>query len=111
MASEPETTEQDDLLQEIKTSIDDLETEIDEEIEKGKGTIADLAVDIRTRVQELRDGEQDPTQTNLEKLEGKLDELSAEIKEEVDEGTKKASSIVDDVKRQVQELEQKIRGD
>lgn len=111
MASEPETTEQDDFLQEIKARLDDLEAELEEEIEKGKGTIADLTDDIRTRIQELRDGEQEPTQANLEKLEAKLDELSAEIKAEIDERTKKASSIVDDLKRQVKAFEQKIRGD
>lgn len=111
MASEPETTEQDDRLQEIKARLDDFEAELEGEIEKGKGTIADLTDDIRTRIQELRDGEQEPSQTNLEQLEGKLDELSTEIKEEFDEGTKTATSILDDLKRRVKELEQKIRGD
>lgn len=99
MASEPE---RDDLLEEIEHRIDDLEAELGEEIEKGKGTIADLTDEIRTSIEELRGG--GSPQDDVEALEGRIDELMAEIREEIDEGAEKASSILDGIKRRVREL-------
>lgn len=100
-----------DVIDDIKARLDDLEAELDEEIERGKGKIVELTDDLRMRIERIRDGEEEPSPTTVETLEGKLDELRSEIEDEIDEGTEKLSSMLDDVREQIHTLERKIRQD
>lgn len=108
MASEP-TSQQDDRLEAIKARIDDLEAELGEKFEKGKAAATDLTDDIRMRIDEFRDGDRELSGATVEELESKVDELTAELDEEIDEGRETVATILDDVKRQVRELAEKLR--
>ena len=110
-ATEPDDAEQTDLVRTINARVDDLTAELEGDIEAGKGAIADIVSDIRSRIDELLEGGQELTEAELDSLEADLDDLSDEITEEVDEGTERATSIIDDVKRRVKELGSKLRGE
>ena len=115
MASEPESKTRTQLITDLKTLLDDLETELEAEVAAGRGRLADRIAEVRSRLDELRgveeEEEPEPAQTTVEQLRGRVDELAKEIDQQLEAGRTRVLSIVDDMDARLADLEARIRQD
>lgn len=112
MDSEPETQTRTQLISDIKTLLDDLETELEAEVAAGRGKLADRIAEARSRLDELRGievEEPEPAQTTVDQLRGRVDELATELDQQLEEGRTRVLSIIDDIEGRLTELEARIR--
>ncbi len=112
MVSQPERKTRDQLVDDIRSLGKDIEAALDSEIAEGRGRLADLVAELRHRMDELGGpAEPEPARTTVEKLQARLDELAAEIDEEVEEGRERAMALVDDLEKRLSRLEARLRPD
>lgn len=110
MASPPDSTPRDQLIEDIKSLTTDLEAALDTEIAAGRGRLADLIGELRDRLSELDETtEPEPAQTTVEKLQVRLDELADEIDAEVEEGRSRVMTLVADIEDRLSRLEHRLR--
>lgn len=109
MSSEGETTGFGDRIDDITDRFDEFEAELDAAIDSGRAQLRELTADLRARFEALREGEPDPEPARLEALRADLEELSAEVESELDEGRHRLAEMLADLREEIRELERTIR--
>lgn len=106
MAQKTKTAEQETLLEEMRSRLNELEATLGDTLEQGKGKTAELFSDVQSRIEELQDEDGEPKLSTLEKLDAVLDELGTNVEEELNEGTEKAAAVMKDLRERIQSLKQ-----
>lgn len=108
MGTESPENRYDALLSEIKVRLEDIEAELNEEIEQGRVTLVDRLGEIRDRLDQLEADDVDFETVGRAQLGQLFEELAADIEEEVEKRKEDVTTIVDEIRHELRELEQKV---
>lgn len=111
MATDDDEMDRAALVDRIKRRVDDLEEEIGDDLDRGRGRLEELTVSIRKRVEVLRrrDSDADAEGAVVDEIRSDVDELESEITDADETDRVAVSGIVRDIKDRLAELERRVR--